>query len=134
MTLRILVAANPEGHGRLAAILAGHDIVFVRTMDEAESALASKPLDLILIGTRFDESRMFELVRHVKSTDKTAGTCVVCFRGILGRHPKETVVVEGLVLGCQALGAASFHDFVDYPDDAAGNRAIREVFESYARR
>lgn len=132
MKLRILVATNPEGQQRLAAILSGHDAVFVHTMAEAQSVLASRPFDLILIGTRFDESRMFELVRHVKSDEKLAGTCVVCFRGILGRHPKETVVVEGLVLGCQALGAASFHDFIDYPDDAAGNRAIREIFESYA--
>ena len=133
MTLRILAAANPEGHRRLAAILAGHDVVFVQAMDEAQRVLASRPFDLILIGTRFDESRMFELVRHAKSAQKSAGTPVVCFRGILGRHPKETVVVEGLVLGCQALGAASFHDFIDYPDDPAGNRAIREIFESYAR-
>lgn len=133
MKLRILVAINPEGHDRLAAILSGHDLAFVETMTEAQSILAARPFDLILIGTRFDESRMFELVRHVKSVEKTADTPVVCFRGILGRHPKETVVVEGLVLGCQALGAASFHDFVDYPDTAAGNRAIREIVESYAR-
>jgi CheY-like chemotaxis protein len=133
MKLDILVAANPEGHRRLSAILSGHHLTFVQTMDEAQSVLASKAFDLIVIGTRFDESRMFELVRHAKSSGKSSGTCVVCFRGILGRHPKETVVVEGLLLGCQALGAASFHDFVDYPDDPAGNRAIREIFESYAR-
>jgi CheY-like chemotaxis protein len=133
MKLRILAAINPEGHQRLAAILAGHDVVFVQAMDDAQAVLASRPFDLILIGTRFDESRMFELVRHIKSVEKTAGTPVVCFRGVLARHPKETVVVEGLVLGCQALGAASFHDFIDYPDDVAGNKAIREIFESYAK-
>ena len=133
MKLRILVAANPEGHPRVAAILSGHELTFVETMDEAHSVLAARAFDLVLIGTRFDESRMFELVRYVKSVEKLAGTPVVCYRGILARHPKETVVVEGLVLGCQALGAASFHDFIDYRDDAAGNKAIREIFESYAK-
>ena len=131
MTLRILLAVNPEGNRRLASIFAGHDVVFVRTMDEAQAMLHTRPFDLILIGSRFDESRMFELLRH--AVENAADTPIVCFRGILGRHPKETVVVEGLQLGCQALGAASFHDFVDYPDDPAGNRAIREIFESYAR-
>ena len=133
MTLRILLAVNPEGSRRLADILRGHDVVLVQSMDEAQSALGSRPFDLILVGTRFDESRMFELLRHARSSRKAEGTPIVCFRGILGRHPKETVVVEGLLLGCQALGAASFHDFIDYPDDPAGNRAIREIFESYAK-
>ena len=131
MKLRILLAVNPEATRRLAAILAGHDVIFVRTMEEAQAMLHARSFDLIAIGTRFDESRMFELLRH--AVEMTTGTPIVCFRGILARHPKETVVVEGLLLGCQALGAASFHDFIDYPDDPARNGAIREIFESYAR-
>lgn len=128
--LRVLVAAYAEGHRRIAAVLSGHDLVVVRTMDEALAALAAQPFDLAVIGTRFDESRMFELVRAIKSSEQTSGIAVVCFRGILGRQASERVMVEGLALGCQALGAA-FHDFIGYPNDEAGNRAIREIFESY---
>ncbi len=132
MKLRILIASFPAGQRRLAAILAGHDLVIVRTMSEAQAALAGHPFDLTLIGTRFDESRMFDLLRHIKSSEKTAAIPVVCFRGLLARLASDKVVVEGLSLGCQALGAVAFHDFIDYPDDEAGNKAIRQILESYA--
>lgn len=131
MKLRILVAAYPEGHGRLKAVLAGHDLVFVETMFEAQAALAAESFDLAAIGTRFDESRMFELVRLIRAGEKTSGIGIVCFRGILFRRASDKVLVEGLFLGCEALGAA-FYDFISYPDDEEGNRAIREIFESHA--
>jgi hypothetical protein len=131
MGLRILVAINPEGDRRLAAILHGHELIFVRTLDEAQAVLAAQPFDLAAIGTRFDESRMFDLLRHIRSREKTRGIGVVCFRGILFRRPGDKVLVEGLSLGCQALGA-EFHDFIGYPDDEAGNREIRRIFESCA--
>lgn len=130
MRLRILVAAFPEGYRRLTTILAGHELVLVETMAQAQAAHAAREFDLAVIGTRFDESRMFELVRFLRSEEKTADLGIVCFRGILAR-PSEKVMVEGLALGCQAVGAV-FHDFIGYPDDEAGNRAIREIFESHA--
>lgn len=129
MKLRVLVAAFHEGHRRIAAILDGHDLVVVHTVGEAQAVLAAQPFDLVVIGTRFDESRMFDLVRLINASEKTSPMAVVCFRGMLGRQASERVFVEGLVLGCQALGAV-FHDFISYPDDEAGNRAIRDVFES----
>jgi len=131
MKLRILVAAYPEGHRRLRAVLVGHDLVFAETLFEAEAALAAAPFDLAAIGTRFDESRMFDLIRHIRADEKTSGIAIVCFRGILFRRASDKVLVEGLSLGCEALGAV-FHDFISYPDDEAGNKAIREIFESHA--
>jgi hypothetical protein len=40
-------------------------------------------------------------------------------------------VLEGMALACEALGAAGFHDFINYPRDDAGNASIRRILESY---
>ena len=67
MTRRVLVADTAEGDRRIAAILSGYELRFVRTLEEARCALQDDGIDLVLIGVHFDDSRMFDLLRYVRA-------------------------------------------------------------------
>ena len=119
---RILVASAHAAYKRLFAILPGYDLRFVETLAEAQSALKADDFSLIMIGIYFEQSKMFELLRYIKSDRKYAEIPVVCFRGIL---MSGTFDVKPFELRCKALGASAFFDLTAFTDDAFGNAALR---------
>ena len=123
MPKHILVADRPESDRRLAAILAGHELVFVRTLAEALRALRGRRFDLVLVGVHFDESRMFDLMRGL-----TEGTRVVCVRTQQFQSP--AITLEGLEIAAKALGCALFLDLTWYADDETGNGAVRKLLDA----
>ena len=123
MPKHILVADRPESDRRLAAILAGHELVFVRTLAEALRALRGRRFDLVLVGVHFDESRMFDLMRGL-----TEGTQVVCVRTQQFQSP--AITLEGLEIAAKALGCALFLDLTWYADDETGNGAVRKLLDA----
>lgn len=123
MSKRILVADRPESDRRLAAILAGHELVFARSLSEALRVLRERRFDLVLVGVHFDESRMFDLMREV-----TEGTQVVCVRSQQFQSP--AITLEGLQIAAKALGCALFLDLTWYADDDTGNRAVRKLLDA----
>ena len=123
MAKRILVADRAESDQRISAILAGYELVFVRTMDDAQRALAREPFALVLVGVHFDDSRMFDLLRCVPG-----GTTTVCVRS---QHFQSTAItLEGLEIAAKALGCNLFLDLTWYADDATGNAAVRKLLEA----
>jgi CheY-like chemotaxis protein len=126
MTRKILVADTPEADRRLSAILSGCDLVFVRTLEQAERAVQSTQFDLVLVSVHFDESRMFDFLRHLQASRH--GNCpVVCTRSY--RFVSPAISIEGLEIAVKALGCRLFLDFTKYPDDAQGNAAIRKLID-----
>jgi DNA-binding response OmpR family regulator len=123
MSKRILIADPPESDRRLAAILAGHELVFVRSLAEALRALREQRFDLVLVGVHFDESRMFDLMREM-----TEGTQVVCVRSQQFQSP--AITLEGLEIAAKALGCSLFLDLTWYADDETGNRAVRQLLDA----
>lgn len=123
MTKRILVADRPESDRRLTAILAGHELVFARTLAEALRALHDRRFDLVLVGVHFDESRMFDLMRGLPE-----GTQVVCVRSQQFQSP--AITLEGLEIAAKALGCAVFLDLTWYADDDTGNGAVRKLLDA----
>ena len=124
MAKRILVADTPEGDRRISAILDGHDLVFVRTLGEAQRMLQREPFGLILIGVHFDDSRMFDLLRSVQAS----GRPVVCMRSHQFASP--AITIEGLEIATKTLGCHLFLDLTWYADDATGNGALRQLLEA----
>jgi DNA-binding response OmpR family regulator len=124
MAHRILIADTPEGDRRISAILAGYDLVFVRTMNDAQRALAGTQFDLVLIGVHFDDSRMFDLLRSVHGSSRP----VVCMRSHHFASP--AITIEGLEIATKALGCNLFLDLTWYADDAPGNAAVRTLLEA----
>jgi hypothetical protein len=77
---RILVAASPVPRSIVKRILAGHELVYAGTMDEAEQFLDRPTFDLIVCTIAFDDSRMFDFLRLAKSKAKWARIPFVCAR------------------------------------------------------
>jgi DNA-binding response OmpR family regulator len=128
MTQRILVADTPEGDRRISAILSGYDLVFVRTLGEAQRILGREKFALVLVGVHFDDSRMFDLLRHLQATGVHVGCAVICMRS--QQFVSHAITIEGLEIAAKALGCNVFLDLTWYADDATGNGAIRNLLEA----
>jgi len=124
MPARILVADTPEGDRRIADILAGYELVYVRTLGAALRALADDGFALALIGVHFDDSRMFDLLRSLQGSPVP----VACVRS--HHFASTSISVEGLQVATRALGCALFVDLTWYADDPRGNDAVRKQLES----
>ena len=129
MPKRILVADTSDSDRRLSAILAGQDVMFARTIGEAQRLLAQQQFDLVMIGVHFDDSRMFDLVRHVRAGGHHAGKPVACVRS----HrfiSAAAISLEGLEIAARALACNIFLDLTKYPDGAHGNAVVRKLLDA----
>jgi CheY-like chemotaxis protein len=127
MHKRILVADIPESDRRLSEVLNGHALAFARTLSEAQRLLTQAEFDLIVIGVQFDDSRMFDLVRHVRSSGQGKPP-VACVR--IHRFVSPALSIEGLELAAEAATCNVFIDFTKYPDDERGNAEVRQRLEA----
>lgn len=79
----ILIAAS-EVDERLLECLASCRATFVRTFEDAQRALREELFGLIVIDLDFDNLRMFDLLRHVRSLACFNGVPVLCIQGAEG--------------------------------------------------
>jgi CheY-like chemotaxis protein len=128
MAKQILVADTSDSDRRLSAILAGHDVVFARTMGEAQRLLAQREFDLVMVGVHFDDSQMFDLVRHIRAGGNHAARAVACVRSHRFASA-ASISLEGLEIAARALACNLFLDLTKYPDDARGNAEVRKVLD-----
>ena len=105
---RVLVADVAEMDDRIRHCLPGHELVFVRTMREAMTALRHDGFSLVVIGVLFDESRMFELLSHVRSLPAYREAAVVCVQGSEMMMPEA--VMRTVDMAVKALGGTAFVD------------------------
>ena len=127
MPKRILVADTSDSDRRLSAILAGQDVMFARTIGEAQRLLAQQQFDLVMIGVHFDDSRMFDLLRQVRIEGRNKGIPVVCVREPgLGFTAVSTNTLE---VTCRALDANAFVDLASLKDEEERNAALRGAIE-----
>lgn len=125
MRKRVLVADTPDSDRRLIEVLSGHELAFARTLSAAQRLL-EQAFDLLVIGVHFDDSRMFDLVRHVRSAQLELP--VVCLRS--HRFVSPALSIEGLEIAAKALACNLFVDLTKYPDDASGNAEVRKLLEA----
>jgi CheY-like chemotaxis protein len=115
MSKVVLIADT--GDARLSGILAGHSLSCVRTLDEAKAMLAGRNFDLAVISVHFDESRMFDLLRHIRGQERHRATPVVCVLTVdFARH---AVAAEGLEIAVKALGGTAYLDLKAITDGEA---------------
>jgi len=132
MTRKILVADVPELDARLVQLLPAHHLYFVRTLEEAQRALERDEFDLIVISVHFDDSRMFDLLRHARHELRNNAIPVICLR-----EPGmgfSAISSQTLEVTCRALQANAFIDLTAFADDAARDAALREAVERLLRR
>jgi len=112
---------------RLTAALKGYRLTFVYALGDAERRLARERYDLVLIGLTFDDSRMFEMLRHVRTAVQSAQVPVVCLRAV----PRSgfTMSSEGLRIACDALNASAFLDLTAYSSANEADAALLQTVE-----
>ncbi|MFN8657290.1 MAG: hypothetical protein U0105_13195 [Candidatus Obscuribacterales bacterium] len=108
---KILVAHTAEGQGFLTNALADHTVSYAKTMEEAIRLLESESFSLIVCGMQFDDSRMFDLLRHCKSNPKHRDVPFGCVR-LVDSNYSSPVILESLEIASKALGATAFLDLV----------------------
>jgi hypothetical protein len=74
----------------------------------------------------FDESRMFDLLRHLQPSGHQGP--VVCVR--THHFDSPAISIEGLEIAARTLGAALFLDLTWYADTPEGNAAVRSLLDA----
>jgi hypothetical protein len=127
MNRKILAADVPELDARLLQVLAGESLYFVRTVDEAMRALAREDFDLLVISVHFDDSRMFDLLRHARSGGRNKDIPIICVREPgLGFTAISSHTLE---VTCRALDANVFLDLTSIKDEPGRDAALRAALE-----
>lgn len=129
---KVLVADVPELEDVFHSFFgAAHDVTYTPSYPEAISAIETNRYDLIIVGMHFDESRMFEVIRHIRHQGENVDTPVVGVRGMptdLSENMHKAV--EHAV---EALGGNAFIAFSLERDSlAAACRAIERFLPSEA--
>jgi hypothetical protein len=101
-------------------------------MPEAERLLAMQ-FDVIVCGTHFAESKMFDLLRYAKTSTESRQTPFLCVRVLEGEL--DDTAFLGIRMAAEAMGAAGFVDLNRWRReegfDAARNR-LRHLVWSLA--
>ena len=124
---RILIAGIEDSNRRLAGIFADFDAKFVDTIVQAQSELATGRYDVILNAVRFDESRMFDFLRYLKSNPSLSLIPVICYRSARRALAATDMGRLSVELAARALGAYDFVDILTDPDIERGNARMRET-------
>jgi hypothetical protein len=123
----ILLAVTEPVRERLGRVLEGHKLAFARDCSDVERRLGEREYAMMILGVRFDESRMFEVLRLVRIREPNRRTPVVCVLG--ERSGLSDVLVEGLDHAVKAMLANAFLNFEHFPDDQRGNDRIRRIVD-----
>src|SRR5207244_9196392 len=106
---KILVAASQEPCAVVERVLAGHELSCAETMAQAEQFLRERTFDLIICTIVFDESKMFDFLRHAKSSPAWQRIPFVCIRA-RAHVLRSPTALEAAGFTCRELGAAAFLD------------------------
>ena len=124
----ILCAVAPDTEERVRRILAGHDMHFVRDIDAAEAALKKEGIGLVLVGARFDESRMFDLLDYIRKKAEHKKIPIVA--AVVGVTQMSRETVAGLKYATKIFGASVFLNLNDFADDDTDNTRLRIIMEA----
>ena len=112
---------------RLQRILAGHRLTIPHSVEEAKRELERREFAMVILGVLFDESRMFELLRVVRTFKANCFTPIVCM--LTGESNLSNVAIEGLDHAVKAMLANAFLNLNKFPDDARGNGRVRRIVD-----
>ncbi len=112
---------------RLERILAGHRLTIPHSVEEAKLELERREFHMVILGVLFDESRMFELLRLVRTFDKNRLTPVACVLATESRL--SDVAIEGLDHAVKAMLANAFLNLNKFPDNEEGNARLRRIVD-----
>lgn len=104
----LFATSSPSESVTLQILKEAFNVVPVKTRSEAHEKLV-EPFDVIVCGSLFDESRMFDLLRYCKSMSHTKNTPFVCIKARGGKF--DELAYQGVAIALKALDADGFVDF-----------------------
>lgn len=125
---RILTAVAPDTMERVRRILTGHELIFPDSLAQAVAALNDGGVQLIFIGARFDESRMFDFLEHIRSDARHRNIPIVT--AIVAPTGMSSATVSGLAHTTKIFGASVFVNFNDFSDDQTENTRLRIIVDA----
>jgi hypothetical protein len=125
---RILTAVAPDTIERVRRILVRHDLQIVTHLSEVKKVLAQGDVDVVFVGARFDDSRMFDLIELVRGEVEKNKIPIVA--AIITPTSLSRDAIAGLSHAVKIFGASLFLNLNDFPDDVAGNARVRLIVET----
>ena len=124
-----MCAVAPDTEERVRHILTGHELIFVNDLQAAESTLKQPDsIKLVLVGARFDESRMFDLLDYIRKNVEHRKIPIVA--AIVGVTTMRVSTVAGLAHATKLFGASLFINLNDFADNDKENARLRLVVEA----
>jgi hypothetical protein len=127
-TYRILTAVNPDTAERISRILQGHELVIVQTIEAAEAQLDTDGFELIFVGARFDESRMFDFLDFLRNHVEHRRIPIAAAVVIPTKMTPESL--KGMSHAVKIYGASLFMNLNDFPDEPVSNNRVRLILET----
>lgn len=109
-------------------ILTGHEVLFVHGLADAQAAMENGRIELILVGARFDESRMFDLLEYLRRNAGHRKIPIVA--AIIAPTRMSKATVEGLAHTTKIFGASVFINLNDFSDDDTQNARLRIIVDA----
>ena len=127
---RVLAAVTDLGYVYVRRALANDfGLVPAFSMMQARAALKAGDIDAIVCSIHFDESRMFDLLRHVRSGGRNHSARMVCVLG--HRFESPAISIEGLQIATRALAADAFVDLSHCAGPEDAGRALARILEPF---
>jgi hypothetical protein len=128
--MSILVAVSQSGRRRLASILEGSDIAFAASFGDVAAQLRQRNFDLVIVGTHFEQSTAFDVLRYAL---ENAHCRVACVQAVPFSHGLGKPTFDAFKSACTALGASLVLDLLEFPDNKTGNAQIRALVDEQIR-
>jgi hypothetical protein len=127
-TFQILTAVHPDTVERISRILDGHKLTIVQTIEAAKKALDGEALDLIFVGARFDESRMFDFLEFLREHAEHRSIPIAA--AVLIPTKMTPDALKGMSHAVKIYGASLFVNLNDFPDEPVANNRVRLILET----
>jgi CheY-like chemotaxis protein len=109
---KLLIAGAPESAALTAHALSGcFDLAVANSMAQARQAL-SENIDVILCGLHFDEGKMFDFLREVKSAPGTRSIPFLCIKSTDG--VLSPAIVQSIEIASRTMGADGFVELFEW--------------------
>jgi hypothetical protein len=122
----ILMAAKPKAAAILEDALEGRATTEIATTMAEVSRAVTRHFDAMIVGVHFDDYRMFDFIRFVKSLPNLRDAPIICVR-VVPSQLQPGVLMDVLPISCKAIGASAYLDWYEI-ERSVGPERIRDEF------